>query len=78
MSGSGDGPLGKQLLPQPANLALTRRLPIATDAFFYWTLSEGGQPFGTAMPAFGERLSDTEIWQITHYVNAGFTPDIEE
>jgi mono/diheme cytochrome c family protein len=28
------------------------------------------------MPAFGERLSDKEIWQITHYINAGF--NVEE
>ena len=74
-SGEGDGPAGKQLVPRPANLAFTRRLPIATDAFFFWTLSEGGQLFGTAMPAFGERLSDKEIWQVTHYINNGFTFD---
>ena len=74
-SGGGDGPAGKQLVPHPANLAFTRRLPIATDAFFFWTLSEGGQLFGTAMPAFGERLSDKEIWQVTHYINSGFTFD---
>ena len=74
-SGGGDGPAGKQLAPRPANLAVTRRLPVATDAFFFWTVSDGGKPFGTAMPAFGERLSDKEIWQITHYINAGFTSD---
>ena len=71
-AGDGDGPTGKQLLPSPANLAFTRRLPIATDSFFFWTISEGGKPFDSAMPAFGERLSDKEIWQITHYINAGF------
>jgi len=38
-------------------------------------LSEGGKPFGTAMPAFGKQLSDKEIWQITHYINSGFTID---
>ncbi len=75
VSGGGDGLAGKQLVPRPANLAFTRRLPVGTDAFFFWTLSEGGKPFGTAMPAFGERLSDKEIWQITHYINIGFTLD---
>lgn len=39
--------------PRPANLALTCSLPVATNAFFFWTLSEGGKPFDTAMPAFG-------------------------
>jgi mono/diheme cytochrome c family protein len=71
-AGDGDGLAGKQLVPSPANLAFTRRLPLATDAFFFWTISEGGRPFGSAMPAFGERLSDDEIWQITHYINTGF------
>ncbi len=74
-SGKGDGPAGKSLATRPANLALTRRLPVATDAFFFWTLSEGGTQFGTAMPAFGKRLSAEEIWQITHYINAGLTSD---
>jgi mono/diheme cytochrome c family protein len=71
-SGGGDGPAGEQLVPRPADLALTRRLPLATDAFFFWTLSEGGEAFDTAMPAFRERLSDKELWQITHYINTGF------
>ena len=71
-SGKGDGPAGKTLSPRPANLAFTRRLPIATDTFLFWTLSEGGKSFGTGMPAFGERLSDKEIWQIMHYINSGF------
>ena len=71
-SGKGDGPAGKTLIPRPENLAFTRRLPIATDTFFFWTLSEGGESLGTRMPAFGERLSDREIWQITHYIKSGF------
>jgi mono/diheme cytochrome c family protein len=70
--GEGDGLAGKQLIPSPANLAFTRRLPVATDAFLFWTIAEGGNSFGSAMPAFGERLSDEEIWQITHYINTGF------
>ena len=71
-AGHGDGLAGKQLVPSPANLAFTRSLPIATDTFFFWTISEGGKPFDSAMPAFGEWLSDKEIWQITHYINTGF------
>jgi len=71
-AGDGDGSTGKQFLPSPANLAFTRRLPIATDTFFFWTISEGGKPFDSVMPAFGDQLSDKEIWQITHYINTGF------
>jgi mono/diheme cytochrome c family protein len=75
-AGDGDGPTAKQLFPSPANLAFSRGLPIATDTFYFWTISEGGKPFDSAMPAFRERLSDKEIWQITHYINAGF--NVEE
>ncbi|RDH86356.1 MAG: hypothetical protein DIZ78_09295 [endosymbiont of Escarpia spicata] len=71
--GEGDGPAGKLLVPSPANLAVTRRLPVATDAFIFWTLSEGGEAFGTAMPAFGNQLTDKEIWQIALYLNTGFS-----
>jgi mono/diheme cytochrome c family protein len=71
--GKGNGPIGELLTPQPANLTLTRRLPIATDKFLFWTLSEGGQRFNTAMPAFGQQLSDQEIWQLSLYINSGFT-----
>jgi len=34
VKGKGDGGLSSEASPHPANLTLTRRLPIATDAFF--------------------------------------------
>lgn len=73
--GQGDGLVGEQLMPRPANLSLTRRLPVTTDAFFFWTLSEGGQSLGTAMPAFSSRLSEKEMWQVIRYINTGFSYD---
>lgn len=76
-SGQGDGLAGEQLLPRPANLSLTRRLPVTTDAFYFWTLSEGGKTFATAMPEFTNRLSDKEMWQIILYINTGFSLDKE-
>ena len=68
VTGNGDGDLGGEVSPRPANLTFTRRLPVATDAFFFWTISEGGEAFGTAMPSFGNSLSEAEIWQIINYV----------
>jgi len=67
--GGGDGLAGVQLRPRPADLKFTRGLPLATDAFFFWTVSQGGKSFNTGMPAFAERLSDNEIWQLIHYIN---------
>jgi len=71
--GEGNGSISQSLAPRPANLSLTRQLPIATDSFFFWTLSEGGQMYNTAMPAFGKQLSDKEIWQLSLYIKSGFT-----
>lgn len=76
-SGQGDGPAGQQLLPSPANLSLSRRLPVTTDTFFFWTLSDGGESLGTGMPAFNNRLSDKEMWQIIRYINTGFSIEKE-
>lgn len=68
VSGRGDGIMGAQLNPRPANLIMTRALPIASDAFFLWAISEGGGRFETAMPSFGEALSEHKIWKIIQYV----------
>ena len=76
-SGQGDGLAGHQLHPRPANLSLSRRLPVTSDAFFFWTLSEGGKSLGTAMPAFSNRLSEKEIWQIIYYIKSGFSVGLE-
>ena len=72
VSGKGDGPAGEHLTPPPANLSFTRMTPIGSDRFFFWTISEGGKPLGTAMPVFAEELKDEEIWQIVGYVQGGF------
>lgn len=70
--GRGDGPAGASLNPRPANLVFTRVTPVRTDRFLFWTISEGGGHLDTAMPAFGGMLREHEIWQIVHYVRAGF------
>jgi hypothetical protein len=68
ISGKGDGELSTNFSPRPANLTFTRKLPIATDTFFFWTISEGGEAFDTAMPGFADTLSEEEIWKIIDYV----------
>ena len=69
--GYGDGEAGKELNPPPANIAFTVRMPIATDGFLMWTISEGGEKLGTAMPAFKDVLSAKERWQIILYLRHG-------
>jgi mono/diheme cytochrome c family protein len=65
--GEGDGPAGKNLDPRPANIARLGRMPMAGDGYLYWTVAEGGPPVGSAMPAFGDVLSEGEIGRLLLY-----------
>lgn len=67
-SGRGDGPAGENLDPRPTDIARFTRMPMASDGYFYWTIAEGGAPVDSAMPAFGNVLSEEEIWQLLMYV----------
>lgn len=48
---------------------------INLDAYNFWSVSEGGEAMGTAMPAFKQTLSEKERWQILLYIANGFSPD---
>ena len=41
------------------------------DQYVYWTVAEGGQPVGSAMPAFKGSLSQRDIWAVVTYVRHG-------
>ena len=70
--GMGDGEAGNDLLPSPALLAFMIQYPRSIDGYLLWTISEGGEAFGTEMPAFKDVLMDREIWEIVAYMRAGF------
>jgi mono/diheme cytochrome c family protein len=67
-NGYGDGPAGQQLTPRPANLAWLAHSHMVGDQYVYWTVEEGGQPVGSAMPAFKDILSKCDIWAVVTYV----------
>ena len=67
-----DGDAGLDLVPSPALLARLMDVQGTVDEYLLWTISEGGAPFGTAMPAFKNRLTEDQIWQIVAYLRAGF------
>ena len=70
-TGLGDGQGGRNLSPPPGNLAWLSQMPMSRwDGYIYWTIAEGGIPFGTAMPAFKGILSSDEIWSVTAYIQA--------
>src|SRR3546814_9729246 len=40
-NGYGDGDAGQSLVPPPANIAATARMPMMADSFLYWSIAEG-------------------------------------
>jgi mono/diheme cytochrome c family protein len=71
VTGLGDGEAGKDLSPPPGNLARLSRMPMSQwDSFMYWTISEGGGQFKTAMPAFKPLLPKDDIWAVIAYIQA--------
>ena len=40
------------------------------DPFMYWSLAEGGAPFGTEMRAYKDALSKDDIWAVIAYIQA--------
>ncbi|MGF1595183.1 MAG: c-type cytochrome [Kiloniellaceae bacterium] len=70
--GRGDGDAGLDLVPSPALLARLMDIQGSVDEYLLWSIAEGGQPFGTAMPSYKDRLTEDQIWQIVAYMRAGF------
>jgi putative copper resistance protein D len=63
-TGRGDGPAAAGLLQRPADLAASHTAD-HTPGDIYWWLTHG---LGLAMPAFEDRLSTAERWQLVHFV----------
>jgi mono/diheme cytochrome c family protein len=70
--GFGDGEDGRNLVPPPARLSELLRIPMATDEYLLWAVSEGGDRLRTDMPGFGGALERNDIWAIIAYMRSGF------
>jgi len=68
--GMGDGPAAANLDPAPVAIAHTSQM--LGDDYLYWRISEGGQgdPFNSAMPAWGSGLSEQDRWDLINYIRA--------
>lgn len=69
-TGAGDGPASAALDPKPADISDRTMTETLTDGYLFWRISEGGMmpPFNSAMPAWGQMLSEEQIWQVVAYV----------
>lgn len=62
--GAGDGPAAVGLTKKPADLRL--HVPMHSDGQLYWWITVGVS--GSAMPPFGDRLSEEERWHVVNYL----------
>jgi copper transport protein len=66
VAGHGDGPQAAGLNPPPLDLVV--HVPLHPDGALFGFI-QNGVP-GTAMPAWGNKLTDEEIWHIVNYIRA--------
>lgn len=68
--GHGDGPAAQGLDPAPASLADRAMMGDMSDGLLFWRVTEGGamEPFNSAMPAWGDVLTEEERWQVISYI----------
>lgn len=68
--GMGDGPAAATLDPAPVAIAHTSQM--LGDDYLFWRISEGGQgdPFNSAMPAWGNALDEQARWDLINYIRA--------
>ena len=73
-SGRGDGEAGQDLDPKPVDLTAMRYRNPRMAAPMFYAISEGGEAYGSAMPAFKDGLSESERWAVISYIQSGFAP----
>jgi mono/diheme cytochrome c family protein len=62
--GDGRGEKAEQLSIAPADFTDAHKMNTATDGELFWKISKGKRP----MPAFKDKLSEQERWQLVDYI----------
>ncbi len=74
-AGKGDGPVGLTLNPRPADLSYHAQPGVHTDGqLFDWITN--GFP-GSAMPAFSQKLSDQQRWDLVNFIRTLATKPLQ-
>ncbi|MDE1941834.1 MAG: cytochrome c [Betaproteobacteria bacterium] len=68
VAGHGAGPAAKGLNPAASDLTSAMRMPMVSDSYLDWTISEGGVPVQSAMPPFKSVLTKDELWELVLYL----------
>jgi mono/diheme cytochrome c family protein len=63
-TGKGDGPATKFMKPIPPDMTVAGTKASMTDGEIFYKVSTGKRP----MPPMNRKLSETERWQVVHYV----------
>jgi len=71
--GKGDGAAATALTPRPTDLG-GKLAQADSDGAIYWKISNGRAP----MPAFDPALTDTERWELVHFIRSLGTPPTPE
>ena len=67
-SGKGDGKMGAELKPPPANLVDAELKHGSSDGEIFTVIRDGVQK--TAMKSFKSKLTTDQIWQVVNYVHS--------
>jgi copper transport protein len=67
--GMGDGPLADGMFPKPADFSAAHTTVHPDGQLFAW-IQDGKS--GTDMPAFGDTLTDEQIWDLLNYIQVTF------
>jgi mono/diheme cytochrome c family protein len=72
VSGNGDGPLAKTMSKKPFSFMDSSHMSQMNDGYLYWRTVEGGThpPFKSKMPAYKDKLTEKEVWQVLSYAHA--------
>jgi mono/diheme cytochrome c family protein len=71
----GHGRFAPALNPPPANFQDPGTIAMLQESYLFWRIAKGGPglpkesgPWGSAMPAWEDRLDETRIWQVILYL----------